>query len=187
MYGNMETYFIHACRISHISYMKIRVYTFVEWIPLLLIFQEKQHFTLTSNDTNSCNFVLVNHEFHLDLQGDHSQTSMCFRITWTALWSENISCHINKQEISQPSVTSGLQMWMRAPPNCDPAVCVGFQHHFAEELGEGKKQDEWDRIAKVHMKGRRAASSSAQNAKFLSLIPDLCCSDCLLPLLQTCI
>ena len=29
-----------------------------------------------------------------------------------ALWNENISCHINKQELSQLSGTSGLQMWM---------------------------------------------------------------------------
>ena len=31
------------------------------------------------------------------------------------LWNENISCHIKKQEVSQPSVISGFQMWMRAP------------------------------------------------------------------------
>ena len=85
MYENMGGYFIHACRISYISCMKIWVCAFVEWIPLLLFFQEKkQHFTLTSNDTNSYNFVLVNHEFHLDLQGNSSQTSVCFRITWRA-------------------------------------------------------------------------------------------------------
>ena len=30
------------------------------------------------------------------------------------LWNENISCHINKQEMSQPSAISGLQMWMGA-------------------------------------------------------------------------
>ena len=40
--------------------------------------------------------------------------------TWEAprplvLWNENISCHINKQEMSQPSVISGFLMWMRAP------------------------------------------------------------------------
>ena len=29
-----------------------------------------------------------------------------------ALWNENISCHINKQETSQLSGVSGLQMWM---------------------------------------------------------------------------
>ena len=31
------------------------------------------------------------------------------------VWSEDISCHINKQEMSQPSAISGLQTWMRAP------------------------------------------------------------------------
>ena len=31
------------------------------------------------------------------------------------VWNENTSCHINKQQMSQPSVISGLQMWMRAP------------------------------------------------------------------------
>ena len=30
------------------------------------------------------------------------------------MWNENISCHI-KQEMSQPSAVSCLQMWMRAP------------------------------------------------------------------------
>ena len=29
-----------------------------------------------------------------------------------ALWNENISCHINKQEMSQLSGVSGLQMWI---------------------------------------------------------------------------
>ena len=36
----------------------------------------------------------------------------------------NISCHINKQEMSQLSTISGLQMWMKAPKiehnACDP-------------------------------------------------------------------
>ena len=31
------------------------------------------------------------------------------------VWSENTFCHINKQEMSQPSVISSLQMWMRTP------------------------------------------------------------------------
>ena len=31
------------------------------------------------------------------------------------LLNENISCHINEQEMSPPSVISGPQMWMRAP------------------------------------------------------------------------
>ena len=37
------------------------------------------------------------------------------------LWNENIACHINKQEIAWLSVISGLQMYTRAPQNCDPA------------------------------------------------------------------
>ena len=31
------------------------------------------------------------------------------------MWNENISCYTNKQDMSQPSAISGLQMWMRAP------------------------------------------------------------------------
>ena len=31
------------------------------------------------------------------------------------MWNRNFFCHINKQEISQPSVISGLQMWIRVP------------------------------------------------------------------------
>ena len=31
------------------------------------------------------------------------------------LWNENISFHINKQEIAWPSAISGLQMYTRAP------------------------------------------------------------------------
>ena len=84
-----------------------------------------------------------------------------------ALWDENISCHISKQEISEPSVTSGLQMWMRAPQTVIPQ-CVWIQHHFAEELGERKKPGERDRTAEVHVKGMRVASSRAQNAKSLA-------------------
>ena len=30
-----------------------------------------------------------------------------------SLWNENISCHINKQEMSQPSAISGLQISMK--------------------------------------------------------------------------
>ena len=57
------------------------------------------------------------------------------------LWNENISCHINKQEMSQPSAISGLQMWMMAPKTViqqmlpPPTV-------IAEELQECKKQGE---------------------------------------------
>ena len=71
-----------------------------------------------------------------------SQTSMCFRITWTALWNENISCNINKQKTSQPSVISGLQMWIRAPQTAVQGVLPPPPTEIAEELGECKKQGE---------------------------------------------
>ena len=55
------------------------------------------------------------------------------------LWNENISLHINKQEMSQPSEIFGLQMWMMAPKTAiqwmlPPSMLI------AEELGERKKQ-----------------------------------------------
>ena len=36
------------------------------------------------------------------------------------LWNENISCHINKHGMSQPSAISGLQMWNDSSQNFDP-------------------------------------------------------------------
>ena len=55
------------------------------------------------------------------------------------LWNENISCHINKQELSRQSAIFGLQMWMMAPKTAiqwmlPPPVLI------AEELGEREKQ-----------------------------------------------
>ena len=102
------------------------------------------------------------------------------------MWNENISCHINQQEMSQPSAISGLQMWMGAPQTSIqrmlPPLIV-----TAEELGECKKQDEQgDRIGKEWSQWtQRLASPCRQKAKFLNLIPHLWCSDCLLPLFQT--
>ena len=71
-------------------------------------------------------------------------------------WNENISCHINKQEMSQPSAISSFQMWMRAPK----ARCIW---------------KEWIQGA------QKLASSHTENTKFLNLISDLWCADCLLP------
>ena len=34
---------------------------------------------------------------------------------WKAVWNENIPCHVNQEELSQPSAFSGFQTWMRAP------------------------------------------------------------------------
>ena len=59
-----------------------------------------------------------------------------------SLWNENISCHINQQEISQPSVISGLQMWIRAPQTAVQGVLPPPPTEIAEELGECKKQGE---------------------------------------------
>ena len=57
------------------------------------------------------------------------------------LWNENISCHINKQDMSQPSAISGLQMWMRAPQTVIQRM-LPPPMVTAEELEEGKKQGE---------------------------------------------
>ena len=58
-------------------------------------------------------------------------------VSQTTVWSEDISCHITKQEMSQPSAISGLQMWMRAPQ-----AAIQWMLVIAEELGECKKQGE---------------------------------------------
>ena len=54
---------------------------------------------------------------------------------FSIVWNENISCYINEQEMSQPSVISVLQMQMRVPKNVIqhmlPPITV-----IAEELGE---------------------------------------------------
>ena len=72
------------------------------------------------------------------------------------MWNENISCHINKQEMSQPSVISGLQMWRRAPQTgiqrmlpSPPHDCWGAGK--MQETKWAKKQD-WPQTAEVHMK-----------------------------------
>ena len=57
------------------------------------------------------------------------------------LWNENISCHINKQEMPQPSAISSLQMWMRAPKT-EIQWMLPPHKVFAEELGECKRQGE---------------------------------------------
>ena len=56
-----------------------------------------------------------------------------------SLWNENISCHINQQEISQPSVISGLQMWMRAPKT-DPADAATATRWLLRSRGNAKSR-----------------------------------------------
>ena len=63
--------------------------------------------------------------------------------------TENISCHINKQEMSQPSGISGLQMWMRAPQT---EIQLPLPTVIAEEPGEYTKQGK----KKINKKRRRS-------------------------------
>ena len=116
------------------------------------------------------------------------------KIRQRLLWNENISCHINKQDLSPPSAISGLQMWTRAPQTenqqMPPAPTV-----TAEELGECKQQDDqgnrtgpesWAAHERSEFRDPLPCILSCTECyKFLNLIPDLWCSDCLLPLLQT--
>ena len=81
------------------------------------------------------------------------------------MWNENISCHINKQEMSQPSVISGLQMWRRAPQTgiqrmlpSPPHDCWGAGK--MQETKWAKKQD-WPQIAEEPMKGMHSVSPEA--------------------------
>ena len=70
--------------------------------------------------------------------GDVTSQSRTYRIGFFP--NENISCHINKQEMSQPLATSGLQMLSEDSQNCDPGDAATPCMVIAEELGECKKQ-----------------------------------------------
>ena len=110
------------------------------------------------------------------------------------LWNENISCHIIKQDLSPPPVISGLQMWTRAPQTdqADTASPHG------DGWGAGRRQAAWWTRKQDWPPSWRACEMNGfpestglhlpytERYKFLSLTPDLWCSDCLLPLLQTC-
>ena len=67
-------------------------------------------------------------------------------VTDASLWlslkpsNENISCHINKPEISPPSVISGLQMWMRAPQTVIQGVWPPPPMVIAEGLGDARSK-----------------------------------------------
>ena len=67
-------------------------------------------------------------------------------VTDASLWlsltplNENISCHINKQEISPPSVISGLQMWMRAPQTAIQGVWPPPPMVIAEGLVDARSK-----------------------------------------------
>ena len=74
------------------------------------------------------------------------------------------SCHINKQERSQPSAISGLQTWMRAPKTAiqwmlpPPQWCWG-----AGEMQEarGTRKQDWAQIAEEPMQGMDSVSLEA--------------------------
>ena len=114
------------------------------------------------------------------------------------LWDENISCHINKQRILQPSAISGLQMWMRVPQTVIQKILLSFSPHWWLRSWKNVrlKGEQRNKIGLRYLRciwkeciqwDQRCASSHTLNAKFLNLISDLWCSDCLLSLLQTCI
>ena len=80
-------------------------------------------------------------------------------------WNENISCHANKWEMSQTSVISGLQMWMR-PPKTAIHRMLPATTGIAKGLGKWKKQgeegnrtdpDTWG----AYMKGMNSVSPEA--------------------------
>ena len=63
------------------------------------------------------------------------RAGVLFFVKWKYL------CHINKQEMSQPSAISGLQMWVRAPQMVIQRI-MPTPTVIAEEWGECKKQGE---------------------------------------------
>ena len=78
-----------------------------------------------------------------------------------SVWNEDISCHSNIQEMSQPSEMSGLQMWMRASQTAMQQM-LPFPLGTAEKLGDTgsshlpllqvnkEKKEDWPQIAEVH-------------------------------------
>ena len=69
----------------------------------------------------------------------YGQRSLAGNIPWGCkeldMWNENIFCHIDGQELSQPSAISGLQRWMKASKMkhnaCDPADVTTFHEELA--------------------------------------------------------
>ena len=63
------------------------------------------------------------------------RAGVLFFVKWKYL------CHINKQEMSQPSAISGLQLWVRAPQMVIQRI-LPTPTVISEEWGEFKKQGE---------------------------------------------
>lgn len=124
------------------------------------------------------------------------------RFNFFILWG-NISCHICRQEMSQPSVISGLHTWMRAPkgtqclqsrssrchhPHSDCSWAWGNAEKkqpsphlplIGWTRNEGCKQkqnlapDSWECIWGRNSVVRLASSHTQKNAKFLGLLSAL--------------
>ena len=82
MYENLGIYFIYEKLGIYLMYENTSIYICREELFTLFFNQKNQHFTIIYNDTSSFNLGLVKCEFCRDFQGNGSQTSVCFRITW---------------------------------------------------------------------------------------------------------
>ena len=113
--------------------------------------------------------------------------------TWNAqMWKETISCHINLEEMPQPSPISHLQIWMRAPQTMIQRVLPPTAV-IAEELEECKNKvsketqlakDSWSTYERNEFSEPRGLQLPTHR-RLNSLIPNLWWSDCCFPLLQT--
>ena len=77
-------------------HLQINIFFF----PLLLFFNQKnESFTITYNDTNSCNLDLVKCVFFWHLQGSRSQTSQCFSASESPRKLMNSNCQTAVPEL----------------------------------------------------------------------------------------
>ena len=105
---------------------------------------------------------------------DWTQVS-CIADRFFTIWAtrEAVSCCINKQKISQPSVLSGFQMWIRAPQS-DP-VYATTPHGDCWRAGEIQKawwtrKQAWPQIAEVYVRGMNSVRPEA------CIFPNIECS-----------
>ena len=75
------------------------------------------------------------------------------------LWNENISCHINQQEMSQPSVISDVNKGSHpvdaATPDSDQRGACGMQE------ARWTMKPDWPQRAEVHLIGMNSVSPEA--------------------------
>ena len=103
-------------------------------------------------------------------------------IQTSPLWNETISCHTNKQEMSQRPAISGSKCEWGLPKPWSSG-CYHLPTVVAEEPGACKQQGEQGKridprqlscIGKEWIQwAQRLACPHTENAKFLNLIPDL--------------